>query len=329
LIFSFFCPFDKYPKIGYYLFWKDGIFHAMKTVKDKSQLYLFETQVNKKRHVEPFNTSLLKWVGSKQRMAHEIISYFPVEFGTYFEPFLGSAGVLGTLVPKAAIASDTFAPLIEIWQTLRKSPVTVKQWYQERWEKMATGNKVEVYEQIKASYNAHPNGPDMLFLTRSSYGGVIRFRKVDGYMSTPCGIHNPISPDSFSRRVDEWHKRVSGTTFLHLDYEEAMSLAKPGDLIYCDPPYTHSQAILYGAQSFSLEHLLSVIEKCKAKGVYVVLSIDGTKRSGNLICDLPIPDGLFKREMLIDIGHSMLKRFQMNGKTLEGEKVSDRLLLTY
>jgi DNA adenine methylase len=301
----------------------------MKTVKDTSQLYLFETQVNKKRHVEPFNTSLLKWIGSKQRMAHEIISYFPIEFGTYFEPFLGSGGVLGTLVPKTAIASDTFAPLIEIWQTLRKSPDTVKQWYQERWEKMANGAKVEIYEQVKASYNAQPNGPDMLFLTRSAYGGVIRFRKADGYMSTPCGIHNPISPDSFSRRVDEWHKRVSGTTFLHLDYEEAMSLAKPGDLIYCDPPYAHSQAILYGAQSFSLEHLLSVIEKCKAKGVHVVLSIDGTKRSGNLICDLPIPDGLFEREMMIDIGHSMLKRFQMNGKTLEGERVSDRLLLTY
>lgn len=301
----------------------------MKTVKETAQLYLFETQANKKRHVEPFNTSLLKWVGSKQRMAHEIISYFPVEYGTYFEPFLGSGGVLGTLVPKTAIASDTFAPLVEIWQTLKKSPDTVKQWYQERWEKMSKGSKVEVYEQIKSSYNANPNGPDLLFLTRSCYGGVVRFRKADGYMSTPCGIHNPISPESFFRRVDKWHKRVSGTTFLHLDYEEAMSLAKPGDLIYCDPPYTYSQAILYGAQSFSLEHLLSVIEKCKAKGVRVVLSIDGTKRSGNLVCDLPLPDGLFEREMLIDIGHSMLKRFQMNGKTLEGEKVSDRLLLTY
>jgi DNA adenine methylase len=48
-----------------------------------------------------------------------------------------------------------------------------------------------------------------------------------------------------------------------------------------------------------------------------------------MICDLPLLDGLFEREILIDIGHSMLKRFQMNGKTLEGEKVSDRLLLTY
>jgi DNA adenine methylase len=301
----------------------------MKSIKDTAQLYLFEAQPNKKREVQPFNTSLLKWIGSKQRMAHEIISYFPVEFGTYFEPFLGSGGVLGTLIPKTAIASDVFAPLMEIWQTLKKSPGTIKEWYRERWERMMQGDKVAVYEEIKASYNSNPNGADLLFLTRSCYGGVVRFRKADGYMSTPCGIHNPISPNSFSRRVDMWHKRISGTTFLHLDYEEAMSLAKPGDLIYCDPPYSHSQAILYGAQSFGLEHLLSVIEKCKERGIFVALSIDGTKRSGNLICDLPLPDGLFEREMLIDIGHSMLKRFQMNGKTLEGEKVSDRLLLTY
>jgi DNA adenine methylase len=300
----------------------------MREVKDTAQLYLFETQANKKRFVEPFNMSLLKWVGSKQRMAHEIISYFPIEFGAYFEPFLGSGGILGTLVPKTAVASDTFLPLVEIWKTLKTKPETLKEWYSARWHKMMSGDKKEVYEEIKASYNSKPNGADLLFLTRSCYGGVVRFRKADGYMSTPCGVHKPIAPESFSRRVDEWCKRVSGTTFLHLDYEEAMSMAKPGDLVYCDPPYSHSQGILYGAQSFDLEHLLSVIEKCKERGVFVALSIDGTKRSGNLICDLPLPDGLFEREMLIDIGHSMLKRFQMNGKTLEGERVSDRLLLT-
>ena len=302
---------------------------AMKIIQDTAQLYLFETEVHKTRHVEPFNTSLLKWIGSKQRFAHQIISYFPVEFGTYYEPFLGSGGILGTLVPKVAVGSDTFEPLIQIWQTLKTSPERLQEWYQERWEQMSTGPKVEVYEQIKASYNKQPNAADLLFLTRSCYGGVVRFRKADGYMSTPCGIHNPISPASFARRVDEWHKRISGTSFFQLEYEEAMDMAKPGDLVYCDPPYTYSQAILYGAQSFSLEHLLDVIAKCKANGVFVALSIDGTKRSGNMICDLPIPNGLFEHEIMIDIGHSMLKRFQMNGKKLDGEKVSDRLLLTY
>jgi len=114
-----------------------------------------------------------------------------------------------------------------------------------------------------------------------------------------------------------------------MEYEEAISRAKPGDLVYCDPPYSHSQSILYGAQSFSLENLFGVIQRCKHRGVRVALSIDGTKRSGDLVCDLPIPEGLFEREVFISIGRSMLKRFQMDGRTLEGEVVADRLLLTY
>lgn len=61
----------------------------------------------------------------------------------------------------------------------------------------------------------------------------------------------------------------------------------------------------------------------------IALSIDGTKRSGRHSVALPIPKGLFEREILIDVGRSMLKRFQMNGKSLEEEEVSDRLLLTY
>ena len=42
-----------------------------------------------------------------------------------------------------------------------------------------------------------------------------------------------------------------------------------------------------------------------------------------------ISDGLFEREVFVNCGPSMLRRFQMNGQTLEGEMVADRLLLTY
>jgi len=279
--------------------------------------------------VAPFTTGLLKWIGNKQRMAHEIVSYFPREFGTYFEPFLGSAAVLGTLQPKVAIASDTFAPLIEIWQTLRSDPATVKRWYSDRYRSMISGEKVAEYERIKESYNKKPNGADLLFLCRSCYAGVVRFRQADGYMSTPCGPHKPVPPTSFSGRVDGWHKRTQGAEFKQLDYREAFAQARDGDLVYCDPPYTHSQAILYGAQRFRLSQLLGVIGEAKARGVRVAMSIDGTKRSGDQVCDLPIPDGLFEREVLINCGRSMLRRLQMGGQTLEGEVVADRLLLTY
>jgi DNA adenine methylase len=89
--------------------------------------------------VEPFQTGLLKWIGNKQRFAHEIASYFPVDFGTYYEPFIGSGAVLATLAPRLAVGSDSFAPLVGIWQTLRQSPETLKGWYAERWEQMARG----------------------------------------------------------------------------------------------------------------------------------------------------------------------------------------------
>lgn len=148
-------------------------------------------------------------------------------------------------------------------------------------------------------------------------------------MSTPCGAHRPVSPESFSARVDEWRQRTSGAKFELMDYREALSMAGEGDVVYCDPPYTHTQAILYGAQDFKLTELLESIEDAKRRGVFVALSIDGTKKSGDTICDLPIPEGLFEREVLVNVGRSMLRRFQMGGETLEGEVVADRLLLTY
>lgn len=272
---------------------------------------------------------LLKWVGNKQRFAEEIASYFPRDIQTYREPFLGTGAVLATLSPERGVGSDVFRPLMEIWEALNDSPETLKRWYADRWATFTSGEKVAQYEAIKADYNSAPNGADLLFLCRSCYGGVVRFRKADGYMSTPCGPHNPIAPATFDRRVDEWHARVQGCRFEHRDYKEAMRAAEEGDLVYCDPPYTHSQAILYGAQSFSLEDLFSEIETCKARGVRVALSIDGKKRSGNMVCDLPIPEGLFEEEIFVNCGRSMLKRFQMEGKTLEKEVVADRLLLTY
>jgi DNA adenine methylase len=161
------------------------------------------------------------------------------------------------------------------------------------------------------------------------YGGVVRFRKADGYMSTPCGVHQPISPASFARRADEWCRRCRNTDFVHSDFTAVMDEAKKGDLVYCDPPYVDTQAIIYGAQGFSLAKLFAVISRCKDRGVYVALSIDGTKRSGDKICNVPIPDGLFETEASVNCGRSMLRRFQMAGRSLEGEVVSDRLLLTY
>src|SRR5260370_6362751 len=122
-----------------------------KSVQSHMQTLLFD-RATASRLIPPFTIQLLKWVGNKQRFAHEIVSYFPVEFGKYFEPFLGSGAVLGTLAPDDGVGSDAFGPLAEIWQTLRDDPRLLVEWYSERWQKVANGRKVQGYEQIKASY---------------------------------------------------------------------------------------------------------------------------------------------------------------------------------
>jgi DNA adenine methylase len=276
----------------------------------------------------PFKPQLLKWVGNKQKVAHEIIRWFPTDYDTYVEPFLGSGAVMATLAPARALGSDVFAPLMEIWATLSRDPERVKHWYRTRYDTCAGHGRRPGYEAIRAAYNARPNGADLLYVSRACYGGVVRFRKKDGHMSTPCGSHPPMKPERFDRRVDLWHDRLAGARFLRQDFRVTMAEARAGDLVYCDPPYSDSQSILYGAQTFDLADLFETVRACKARGVRVALSIDGSKKSGRHLCAIDLPPGLFEEEIRIGLGRSMLRRFQMGGRTLESEEVHDRLLLT-
>ena len=278
---------------------------------------------------KPFKQQLLKWIGNKQRFAHEIINYFPSKYNKYFEPFVGSGAVIGSLGPKNGYASDIIKPLIRIWHEIIKNPKAVKLWYRDRYALSNKIGKEEAYYQIRERYNKKPTAADFLYLSRACYGGVIRFRKEDGHMSTPCGVHNQITPESFNYRVDIWSKRLKNCKFFCEDFEYLFYMAEEGDVIYCDPPYVTSQQIVYGAQLFSLDRLIESIKKAKAKGVRVLLSIDGSKKSGQMLCKVNLPNNLFQREVIVNCGRSMLRRFQREGDTLEDEIVSDRLLLTY
>lgn len=84
------------------------------------------------QYVAPFRTQLLKWIGNKQRFAHEIAAYFPTDVKTYFEPFLGSGAVLAALQPRRALGSNAFGPLMDIWKTFAAEPETVMRWYGKR-----------------------------------------------------------------------------------------------------------------------------------------------------------------------------------------------------
>ncbi|MED5247678.1 DNA adenine methylase [Priestia sp. LL-8] len=283
---------------------------------------------------------LLKWIGNKHRFANEIVEYMPERIDTYFEPFLGSGAVLATLsnlkfnslTPSTtynkAIASDALKPLVRIFDYVKKDPSVVIDYYREHIQNY-NEDKKNNYEKIKERFNVFRDPLDFLLLTRTCYSGIIRFRKRDGYMSTPVGPHNPISPDEFEKRVMVWHHLLQETIFVNSDYKQSMRMAGKGDLVYCDPPYTHSQTIIYGAQAFNIQELFEEIQACKDRGAKVMLSINGVRRSGTEDIGVEVPEGLFKREILVNCGISMINRLQREGKTMINEDVHDKLLLTW
>lgn len=282
--------------------------------------------------------ALLKWIGSKQRFAETIVSYMPNEFVNYYEPFLGSGAVLAELLYadrnmlfphfNCAYGSDILPFLIEVFEHVKKSPKQLVEYYSKEIDEYYL-DPCSKYDEIRNRFNACHNGLDFCLLSRTCYSGVIRFRKADGYMSTPRGPHKPISPKAFEKRVLMWNQLLEKASFCTESFSDAMSKPQAGDVVYCDPPYTHSQSIIYGAQDFKIEELWEKISECKKRGVKVMLSINGMRESKKKDISVQIPAGLFEREIIVDCGISMIDRLQNSGKEMVDEKVDDLLLLTW
>ncbi|MCL2851758.1 MAG: Dam family site-specific DNA-(adenine-N6)-methyltransferase [Defluviitaleaceae bacterium] len=282
--------------------------------------------------------ALLKWIGNKQRFAEIIISYMPHNFNRYFEPFLGSGAVLGELLnydlnklfPRfnRAYASDVLPFLVDIFNLVKNDPQSLVQYYKNEITAYYEDPN-SVYDATLQRFNKIPNAYDFCVLSRTCYSGVIRFRKTDGHMSTPRGPHNPIKPQTFEQRVLLWSSLVQKADFSVSNFFDAMDIPNEGDVVYCDPPYTHSQSIIYGAQGFSIDKLWIKIEECKARGAFVMLSINGMRESTSKDISVVYPQGLFEREIVIDCGISMINRLQSSGKEMTNENVHDKLLLTW
>ena len=283
--------------------------------------------------------ALLKWIGNKQRFAEYIVDCFPESFRNYHEPYLGSGAVLaelsqrnacGAMWPRfeRAYASDALPFLVDIFQYVKDDPDVLCDYYQSQIDDYYS-HPDESYSMIRDRFNSDKNCLDFCLLTRTCYSGIVRFRKKDGFMSTPKGPHKPISPESFRERVYQWHNLVQNVDFDTADYREAMSRAKKGDLVYCDPPYTHSQSIIYGAQDFSIDGLWDAIADCKSRGVYVALSINGYRKSKSKNISPQPPDGVFAREIIVNCGTSMIDRLQQKNHSMPNDIVHDKLLLTW
>jgi DNA adenine methylase len=185
---------------------------------------------------------VLKWVGNKFRYAEAIANYFPADFETYYEPFVGTGALLATLEPEQAVASDTLPMLIELHQAVQSDPAALATHYESNRERLITHGK-DAYEEIQRRYNSKPNPFDLLVISRACYGGVMRFTR-RGEISTPMGPHRPMPAEKLRDILEDWSQRLVGTRFFCKDFSDTMEQASSGDLVYCDPPYLHGQSIL-------------------------------------------------------------------------------------
>jgi DNA adenine methylase len=270
---------------------------------------------------------LLKWVGNKFRHAEMIASHLPAELGTYYEPFMGTGAVLATLAPGRAVAGDMLPVLVKLLQAVQVDPTPLVEHYDAAREQIVAVGR-DAYEEIKERFNAAPNPGDLLVISRTCYGGVVRFTRT-GYLSTPMGPHKPMLAEKLAGYMEEWRQRLEGVQVLHQDFAQTMARADRGDTIYCDPPYAHGQSILYGAQAFRLSRLWEACADAVGRGARVAVSVDGYRQSGAKAVELGIPQGLFTRQLLIERGGCMLRRFQLEGEDTALEQVADRLLLSW
>lgn len=263
---------------------------------------------------------IIKWTGSKRSQAKEIVSYFPKDINTYYEPFLGSASVLYYVNANRYIGNDICMPLMKLWRMIRDNHQELLDSYSLHWNQLQKYGK-DYYYEVRKQFNQYQLPEDLFFLSRTCTNGLIRFNKKGEFNSsfhlTRFGIH----PTRLSPILYDWSSKVSKVCFTIGDYATPTLWAEKGDFIYFDPPYFHSHTVYMG--SFDYEKFYRVLTILKEKKVNYAISLDGIRNTTDKT--IQIPKKLYKRHILLYSGTSSYDRIMYKKQT----KVYESLYLNY
>ena len=198
---------------------------------------------------------VIKWSGSKRSQAKEIITYFPKEINTYYEPFCGGCSVLRRLLNSDIkvnkyVCSDLNQDLINLWNVIKSDPKSVYENYEIMWDELNQDNdinrKKNYYNSVRKRYNAEHNPFDFMFIMRTAINGMPRYN-ASGEFNTSFHItRSGIKPEKLKPIIYEWNKVLNDkdVKFVCCSYENI----KPNDndFVYCDPPYSSSAAMYFG-----------------------------------------------------------------------------------
>lgn len=226
--------------------------------------------------------SFLKWAGNKFNCLDEILPELP-KAQRLIEPFAGSATVfLNTNYMRNILAEENI-DLIHLFTSIKQEGSEFIDYCASLFTK--TNNTSEVFYLFRDKFNQESDpikrSALFLYLNKHGFNGLCRYNS-QGIFNVPFGLHKkPYFP---RKELEYFINKSKNTKFVHSDFTKTFNLAKPGDLIYCDPPYSpieqETNFSSYTSKKFGLaEHIkLANLAKSAAKnGVKVIISNHDTE----------------------------------------------------
>ncbi|HFI0384238.1 TPA: DNA adenine methylase [Streptococcus suis] len=235
------------------------------------------------QRTQPTLQPFTKWTGGKRQLLPVIKSLMPVNYNSYFEPFIGGGAVFFELIPKKAIINDFNSELINCYRQIKDNPQKLI----ELLTKHQENNSKEYYLELRAVDRDNrinkmtdvERAARIMYMLRVNFNGLYRVNSKNQF-NVPYGRYkNPKIVDSELILSISQYLNKNNIEILTGDFEKAVEDVGAGDFVYFDPPYIPlsetSAFTSYTHEGFSYEEqvrLRDVFRKLDKKGAYVMLS---------------------------------------------------------
>jgi DNA adenine methylase len=250
----------------------------------------------------------IPYQGSKRNLAKYILPFFPQGVDTLFEPFAGSAAIsIATALHGRAShfhINDVNAPLIALLDEIINHPRRISEQYKYLWLKQQ-GNERKFYDFVRDEFNKTKRPDYLLYLLARCVKASVRYNVYGEFNQSPDNRRLGRNPQTMAADIMAVSKLLIGKVITtSLDYKKVLSLAKPTDLIYMDPPY-QGVCATGDPRYFSgidFDEFMRELKKLNQRDVPFILSYDG--RTGQKSYGKSLPEELGMYRLEVDAGRS-------------------------
>jgi DNA adenine methylase len=200
------------------------------------QLPLYPEDALRGRSIIPKASPFIKWAGGKRKLIDYIFGIAPDSFDRYVEPFLGGGAVGLALGYHTMLLNDANVDLINTFCIVRDSLETLLPLLDEHQKRHSKDYFYIVRAQDPTKLNPIEQAARFIYLNKTCFNGLYRVNKL-GQFNVPFGKYK--NSTLYNREDIQVASNVlQGAELFAQDYQTFLrQQARPGDLIYLDPPY--------------------------------------------------------------------------------------------